>query len=301
MRTAVIIVLCAVLFTIGAIPNAEALNLWSFDFSGHIQQVSYMGDFPSAPPDPFASGDRFSGTFTYDLDVVDLWVQLGGKEQYPQSAYYPMGISDPYHGMQLQIGQYDFKTNPANVVQVWDNEVLNLGGADRLDFIYSMVRNPDFWGVTPYFPFGMQEGTISWTLQDQSMTAIHNQSLPTAIRLNDWLINEFNIRGAYYDFSVSDDRLYAMELAGTVDWIEAVSQGPAPVPEPATLLLLGAGLLSMTRLIRKKRGLSRKDDELVKNVFRMTPKNLRSPAEDSAGIAPLGAGAGAVIGRFFGS
>jgi hypothetical protein len=77
------------------------------------------------------------------------------------------------------------KTNPANAVQVWDNELYNLGGADRLDFIYSMVSNPDFWEMTPHFPFGMQEGKIRWTLQD-AMTAIHNQSLPTAIHIGDW-------------------------------------------------------------------------------------------------------------------
>ncbi|KJS33623.1 MAG: hypothetical protein VR64_02515 [Desulfatitalea sp. BRH_c12] len=252
MRKSILIVMGAALFALVAIPNSFAVTLWRFDFSGYINQVSYSGNFPSDATGPFASGDRFSGTFTYDLDVVDLWIQLGGKDQYPQSAYYPMDPRDPYYGMQVQINHYDFKTNPANAVLVWDNEFYNLGGADRLDFIYSMVRNPDFWGVTPQFPFGMQEGKIGWTLQDNAMTAIHNQSLPTAIQLIDWPINEFQITGAYYDFSISEDRLYALAIEGTVDWIAPVSHpGPAPVPEPAALLLTGAGLLSMTGLIRK--------------------------------------------------
>ena len=241
MKTIIIMIPCLFFFLFGWTPISSATTLWPLEFTGHIEEVDFFGDFPSGTP--FNIGDSFTGNLTYDLDVVDLWEQLNGKESYPNTAFYRMNLADPYYGIQTRIGEYEFSLNPGDVL-VWDNETYNLGGADRLDFINRTSYGDS--GVVPILPFDMQTGSIEWTLQDPSMLALGNQALPIMIDLAAWEANNFNISGSYMDNSTGDT-IYSMRLKGRVDSVRAID----PVPEPTTLFLLGVGLFTLAARFKR--------------------------------------------------
>ncbi|MGB5457738.1 MAG: hypothetical protein WBO18_17445, partial [Gammaproteobacteria bacterium] len=203
-------------------PVTASATLWGLDLTGHVESVTYSSDFPYG--NPISAGDSFSGRISYDLDAVDLWSQPGyDKSAYPNSAFYRMESRDLYYGITVNINELSFRTLPGDVL-VWDNEYLNLGGADRLHFISGIAGSPDWSVMDDGFPWELSSGRIDWELQDNSMQAIDRQDLPTDINLANWSLNDFIIHGSYFNY---DDLEYgySININGTVDTVY-----PAPIP-----------------------------------------------------------------------
>lgn len=228
------------------IPVSASATLWELDLTGHIESVTYSSDFPYG--NPISIGDSFSGTITYDLDVVDLWSQPGyDKSQYPNSAFYRMDSRDLYYGVTVNINEFSFRALPGDVL-VWDNEYFNLGGADRLHFISSIAGSPEWSDMDDGFPWGLSSGRIDWELQDNSMQAIDSQALPTNINLADWGLNDFEIRGSYFDYDGLEEYGYSITINGTVDTVYPVS---TPIPIPSAIWFFGSGLTALLGLSRR--------------------------------------------------
>lgn len=129
---------------------------------------------------------------------------------------------EPPAGISLTVGGFDFVTDPCNVefsVYIRNN---NLSG-------------DDIYGVESWNNLPLSNGTsvdfIYWQLNDNTATALMNDSLPTtAPILDDWTSNIFNIIG---DTSCE---------GGTFGIVAHVTTAEI-VPEPTTILLLCFGTL----------------------------------------------------------
>jgi len=78
------------------------------------------------------------------------------------------------------------------------------------------------------------------------VTPLTSTAIPTALTLSDWP----NIRQIF--FPMNGEFAFAANIASI-----QVNNGPTPTPEPATLSLLGAGLMVAGRTIRRRRANAR--------------------------------------------
>lgn len=192
----------------------NSTTLFSFDFVSTVKSVYYDGNFPAGRP--ISEGDSITGRIIYDLSTKDRYSELrNGKEQYPCTALYEMNPKEKYYGFAVTINGNKFLTNPDRVVVSNDETYNNFG--DRVYIKGSMVENPEFRGIEPSFPFGLNSGYIKWDLRDDSMKAINGQELPTIINLQDWGINDFQILGSKEE---DMETIYSLRVTGIVESVE---------------------------------------------------------------------------------
>jgi len=147
-------------------------------------------------------GDAIAGTYTYDTTI-------SGLASYD---YYA-----PPAGISLDVGGFNFQTDPTNV-----------------DFDLSVTNNDllgyDYYGMISRNNLPLPNSTpvqyISWGLGDSTGTALSSDAFPlTAPDLSKWSSNTLNI---------FHDRDYG---------INATITSAVLIPEPATAFLLGLGFM----------------------------------------------------------
>lgn len=204
-------------------------RLFHLDYVGKVEAVSYDGDFPVDRT--ISVGDSITGKIIYDLDTKDTYSKPGfDKSQYPRTALYEMNPKDKYYGFTAIINGHKFLTNPDRVVVSYDETENNFG--DRIFIKGSMVENPEYRGLEPSLPFGLNGGNIKWELRDESMAAISSQELPTKINLNDWKVNEIQVVGVNVK---NMETIYSLRVTGTVETVTHAEQDETPPAPPSGL------------------------------------------------------------------
>ena len=204
----------------------NSTTLFSFDFIGKVETVSYDGSFPGDRP--IKKGDSITGKITYSLSTKDTYSEPGyDKSQYPCTALYEMNPKDKYYGFTVTINKNEFLTNPDRVV-VSNDEIYNNYG-DMILIRGGMVENPEFRGKEPSFPFYLNSGHIKWELRDQSMKAISSQELPTKINLNDWEVNRLLVVGVREE---NTETVYSIRITGIVESVKPAEQNETPPAPP---------------------------------------------------------------------
>jgi hypothetical protein len=176
--------------------------------------VDIVNDFGNYLEDKIHIGDTITGSYTYESTTWDSEpdLRIGDYWHYAQ----PAGIS-------LTVGGFDFRTNPDNV-----------------SFLVGITNNNsgrDTYLVRSYNNLSLSNGTgvdyISWQLDDHTQTAFSSDALPVTapIPLSQWQYNDLILDGEHSGYGI-DATVISAEV----------------IPEPATLLLLGAGII----LLRKR-------------------------------------------------
>ena len=98
------------------------------------------------------------------------------------------------------------------------------------------------------FTWGMAESWASWQLAayDSADNLLESYALPSTGPSS---------AGEFYGIAVGDIAYAQLSWNGAYDWVaidDFTYQGSAAVPEPATMLLLGAGLIGLAGFGRKK-------------------------------------------------
>jgi hypothetical protein len=167
-------------------------------------------------------GDIITGSYTYDLDMLD------SVPEYPTVGRYEHHA--PPFGISLTVGGFEFKTDP-----------------DSVDFLVGIANNVvsdglhDSYWLNSYNNLPLSNdapvGGISWTLRDSSATALSSINLLTnAPVLDDWGFNRLNIGGG--------TRARPFGIQGHVTSVVVI-------PEPATVLLFSFGGLIFVRRAKK--------------------------------------------------
>jgi hypothetical protein len=176
--------------------------------------VDIVNDFGNYLEGKIHVGDTITGWYTYESTTVDSDLSDPTQGNYWHYAS-PAGIS-------LTVGGFNFRTNPDNV-----NFLVSIG---------NNASEQDNYLVRSYNNLSLSNGTlvegIDWQLDDHTQTAFSSDALPVTapIPLSQWQYNDLILDGEHSGYGI-DATVISAEV----------------IPEPATLLLLGAGIM----LLRK--------------------------------------------------
>jgi hypothetical protein len=198
---------------------------------------------------PFNEGTSFTASVVYDLSVPDDW------------------DADP------EVGVYDYATFVEHFI--WD-----IDGTTFLEEIWGWhaVRvhddtpspNPEYpydWFVTGAWvnlPDGWGPDSLienmRLQLTDRDSSVFSSDALPTDLNLDDFEVKYIELRTWGNREGVFVTPLGSLEgedfrIVGTIETLSTFRTSTEPIPEPATMLLLGSGLISLAgfrRRFRKK-------------------------------------------------
>lgn len=164
----------------------------------------------------FSKGDSFSGIITYELSTLDSDPALN------HGSY-----ANPIIAFTANIGSWTYSLNEVSLIDVNDTDT-----PDTYNFLAFSPTGP---AVDAYFPILLELFFNTYL----NPTAVVGDALPsTAPVLSDFTGEDFWL--ALYNGS------YASGIGGSITSIL-----PSQVPEPATMLLLGFGLLGLAGIRRK--------------------------------------------------
>jgi hypothetical protein len=105
-------------------------------------------------------------------------------------------------------------------------------------------------GLFPHF----SGGSIAFDLNDFSATAFSSTALPTSLNLAAFQDKTFHINLQATDPAIlAPTAPRSVDISGTIDSLSVEDSKPAAVPEPASCLLFGLGLLGTAALVRRER------------------------------------------------
>lgn len=218
------VVLAVSMFGVGLAGRVEAAPI-TIDFSGVVDFVD-----PSLTG-TFAPGQTLLGSYTFESTTA---ARSGSTSQF--------GVFDAISALNFSIGSYIAGANgafPNGEIQV-DNDPPGTNH-DRYGIVSRStdhLTGPSVGGMTPdAFLFRMDDSTNA-----VFATAL---TLPTQISLSD-----FDSSAFFLFFRGADG------FVGSVSGQLTQAASPAPVPEPASLMLLGSGLLGLAARVRRQRRLS---------------------------------------------
>jgi hypothetical protein len=210
----------AMLLTPGIAATGEASPI-TYYFGGQLDFVSSCG-FGCAPLTPyFAVGDAFAGSFTFESTTVD------------GNATASTGSYAPGPAFSIAINSYVFSNSTiggSGSVQV-KNDI----GTDQ----FSANAETDSSPIA-----GFLSQVFALQLQDSGSTAFASDALP----LNGLNLGAFDFSSFELVFQQNTPPFNTGSIRGGLDYLSLTDpSAPAPVPEPASILLVGSGVLALAR------------------------------------------------------
>lgn len=202
----------------------------TIDISGAVTSVFDSYDFLGGA---ITAGNIITGSYTYESTTPDSEPSYTWWGRYRHNTA-PYGIS-------VNINGFTFATDPANVnfeVYVHNNVSSTTKDLYTVKSVSNLPSN------------GLEVNEIYWRLTDPTATVWDSDALPlTPPTLSDWESPDYFTISGWGPSGGWEDRF---EIYGNITSV-TLSSASNPVPEPATLLLLGSGLIGMVGWKKKKR------------------------------------------------